>query len=203
MISGTREHAEMLREEVAEVLGPLGLRLAPDKTRTVHIDEGFDFLGFNIRRRKKRGTSQYYVYTKPSRKAIQAIKDKVKQRTHRSTRHQDLDRMITSLNRLLVGWANYFRYGVSKQIFGQIDNHAWWRLMRWAQDKYAGKNRPGMKTIRARFCDRGWRFAHNGVIFAGASSVVVTRYRFRGTRIPNPWKDTPTAKRQDAELTDG
>jgi len=47
------------------VLAPLGLRLAPEKTRTVHIDEGFDFLGHTIRSLRKRGTSKHYVYTKP------------------------------------------------------------------------------------------------------------------------------------------
>ena len=46
MVSGDRHHAEALREEVAAVLAPLGLRLAPEKTRVVHIDEGFDFLGY-------------------------------------------------------------------------------------------------------------------------------------------------------------
>ena len=69
----------------------------------VHIDEGFDFLGYHIRRMRKRGTSKYYVYTKPSRKAIQAIKDKVKAKTYRSTRHMGLDELITSLNRSLAG----------------------------------------------------------------------------------------------------
>ena len=88
MVSGERHHAEALREEVAAVLAPLGLRLAPEKTRVVHIDEGFEFLGFNIRRMRKRGTSKYYVYTRPSKKAIQSIKDKVKVKTYRSTRHR-------------------------------------------------------------------------------------------------------------------
>ena len=46
MVHGERQHAEALREEVSGVLAPLGLRLAPEKTRVVHIDEGFDFLGF-------------------------------------------------------------------------------------------------------------------------------------------------------------
>ena len=74
MVNGDRHHAEALREQVAAVLAPLGLRLAPEKTRVVHIDEGFTFLGFDIRRMRKRGTQKYYVYTTPSRKAIQAIK---------------------------------------------------------------------------------------------------------------------------------
>ncbi|MCA1617213.1 MAG: group II intron reverse transcriptase/maturase, partial [Acidobacteria bacterium] len=98
MVSGDRHHAEALREQVTTVLVPLGLRLAPEKTRTVHIDEGFDFLGFHIRRMRKRGTQKYYVYTTPSKKAIQKVKDKVKNKTYRSTRHQDLDKLILSLN---------------------------------------------------------------------------------------------------------
>ena len=77
MIHGERRHAEALREEAAAVLAPLGLRLAEEKTRVAHIDEGFDFLGFTIRRMRKRGTSKHYIYTVPSKKAIQAIKDKV------------------------------------------------------------------------------------------------------------------------------
>src|SRR5215813_8672360 len=136
MVSGDRLHAEALREEVATVLAPLGLRLAPEKTRVVHIDEGFDFLGYHIRRMRKRGTNKFYVYTKPSRKAIQAIKDKVKVATYRSTRHQGLDELLLSLNRKLAGWANHFRYGVSKAIFAAVDYHAWGRIMRWVRAKY-------------------------------------------------------------------
>ena len=191
MVAGHHHHAEALREEVAAVLAPLGLRLAPEKTRTVGIDEGFDFLGFTIRRLRKRGTQKHYVYTTPSKKAIQKVKDKITVKTYRSTRHQDLDKLLLSLNRSLRGWANYFRYGVSKAIFSAVDQHAWWRLMRWIRAKYQGRHRPGMAQLRRRFCDTGWRFAHNGVIFTGASSVPVTRYRYRGSKIPTPWTPTP------------
>jgi RNA-directed DNA polymerase len=193
MVSGDRQHAEALREEVAAVLAPLGLRLSPEKTRVVHIDEGFDFLGFRIRRMRKRGTQKHYVYTKPSRKAIQAIRDKVKAKTYRSTRHTGLDELIISLNRSLAGWANYFRYGVSKATFSAVDNFTWGRLMRWIRAKYAGKHRLGMTELRRRFCDQEWRFACNGVVFAGASSVAVKRYRYRGSKIATPWTPAPAA----------
>jgi RNA-directed DNA polymerase len=193
MVSGQRHHAEALREEVAAVLAPLGLRLAPEKTRVVHIDEGFDFLGYHIRRMRKRGTQKCYVYTKPSRKAIQAIKDKVKAKTYRSTRHMDLEELIASINRALAGWAAYFRYGVSKAVFSAIDAFAWGRLMRWIRAKHKGRHRPGMKQLRRRFCDQGWRFACNGVAFTGASSVAVTRYRYRGGNIPTPWTEPAAA----------
>src|SRR5664280_2567879 len=187
MVRGERRHAEDLREEVAAVLAPLGMRLSLEKTRVTHVDEGFVFLGYEIRRQRKRGTSKHYVYTKPSKKAIQTIKDRVSAKTYRSTRNQSPDKVITSLNQTLVGWANYFRYGVSKAVFNAVDHHAWGRLMRWIRAKYAGKTRLGMKEMRRRFCDGGWRFAHNGVVFTGASSVKVTRYRYRGSRIPTPW----------------
>jgi RNA-directed DNA polymerase len=193
MVSGERHHAEALREEVVAVLAPLGLRLSLEKTRVVHIDEGFVFLGMQIRRMRKRGTQKYYVYTMPSKKAIQAIKDRVKAKTYRSTRHMALDELITSLNQTLAGWANYHRHGTSKATFNAVDHHAWGRIMRWIRAKYAGKHRLGMTEMRRRFCDQGWRFAHNGVVFTGASSVAVTRYRFRGRNIPTPWTPKPAA----------
>jgi RNA-directed DNA polymerase len=193
MVSGDRHHAEELREEVAAVLAPLGLRLSPEKTAVVHIDEGFDFLGFHIRRQRKRGTQKWYVYTRPSKKAIQSIKDKVSEKTYRSTRHQDLDELLRSLNMSLAGWANYFRHGTSKATFSAVDYHAWYRLMRWIRAKYKGRTGLSMKQMRRRFCDAGWRFACNGVMFTGASSVKVTRYRYRGGNIPTPWTPEPPA----------
>jgi len=116
------------------------------------------------------------------------IKDKVSAKTYRSTRNQDLDKLLTRINQTLVGWANYFRYGVSKATFNAVDHHTWGRLMRWIRAKYKGRRtRLGMLEMRRRFCDQGWRFAHNGVVFTGASSVKVTRYRYRGSKIPTPW----------------
>ena len=115
-------------------------------------------------------------------------------KTYRSTRHQDLDQVILDLSRSLRGWVNYFRHGVSKATFSAVDHHAWHRLMRWIRRKYKrGRHRIGMKELRRRFCDQGWRFAHNGVVFTGASSVAVTRYRYRGATIPTPWTPDPAA----------
>jgi RNA-directed DNA polymerase len=194
MVSGDRQHAEELRQEVAAALAPLGLRLAPEKTRVVHIDEGFDFLSFTIRRMRKRGTQKHYVYTVPSKKAIQAIKDKVAAKTYRSTLYQEPDELIQGLNRTLAGWANYFRHGVSSAVFSALDHYTWNRIMRWLRRKYEGRNGLTMPALRRRFCIPGtWKFTHNGVVFTGASSVAVTRYRYRGTLIPSPFPPEPSA----------
>jgi RNA-directed DNA polymerase len=195
MVSGERRHAEALRTEVAAVLAPLGLTLAEEKTRVVHIDEGFDFLSFTIRRMRKRGTSKRYVYTIPSKTAIQAARDKVSAKTYRSTRNQSPQALIQGINRFLAGWANYFRHGVSSAVFHALDHHAWGRIMRWLRRKHKHRrSRIGMPELRRRFCLPGtWRFAVNGVVFTGASSVRTTRYRYRGSKIPTPWTPQPTA----------
>jgi RNA-directed DNA polymerase len=193
MVSGQRHHAEVLREEVAAVLAPLGLRLAEEKTRVVHIDEGFDFLSFTIRRMRKRGTSKHYVYTMPSKKAIQAVKDKVSAKTYRATRNMEPEVLIQGINQTLAGWANYHRHGVSKAAFSAVDHHAWHRIMRWLRHKYkSGRSGIGMPELRRRFCEPGtWRFACNGVRFTGASAVPVIRYRYRGSTIRTPWAPQP------------
>lgn len=154
----------------------------------VDIDEGFVFLGFLIQRRRKRGTTKQYVYTVPSAKAIKNIKDRVSAATYRSTLNQDLDQLLLRLNRMLVGWATYFRHGVSKATFNALDFHAWSRIAGWLRRKH----RIGRSGLR-RFCDRGWRFAGPRIAFTGASSVAVTRYRYRGTRIATPWTPALTA----------
>ena len=190
MVAGERRHAEALREEVSGVLDTLGLRLAPEKTRVVCIDEGFDFLSITIRRMRKRGTNKHYVYTKPSKKAIQAVKDKVTAKTYRSTLHQEPAVLIQGISQTLRGWANYHRHGVSKAVFSAVDSHAWNRIMRWLRRKYQGRTGLGMPELRRRFCVPGtWKFAHNGVVFTGASTVPVVRYRYRGTRIPCPYPE--------------
>ena len=192
MVSGTRQHAEALREEAAAALAPLGLRLAEEKTRVVHIDEGFDFPGFTIRRMRKRGTSKHYIYTTPSRKSVQAVRGKVSEMTYRSTRNQDLGTLLQRVNQALAGWANYFRHGVSKATFNAVDHHAWNRIMRWLRAKHHGRGGLTMPEMRRRFCLPGtWIFAANGTRFTGASAVRVTRYHYRGAKIPAPWAPQP------------
>lgn len=190
VVAGEREHAEQLREEVAAVIAPMGLRLAPEKTRVVHIDHGFDFLGFHIRRMRRRGSNKWYVYTKPSTKAIATVKGRVKAMTYRATLHREPGYLIEYLGRVLRGWANYFRHGVSKAVFAGIDSYAWERITAWLRKKH----RIGWPELRRRFCLPGtWRLAVDGVRFKGAASVPVVRYRYRGYRISTPWTPTGNA----------
>ena len=107
VVTGEKEHAEALRDRVADVLAPMGLRLSAEKTRVVHLDDGFDFLGFTIRRMRKRGSHKSFVYTVPSTKAIASIKARVRAMTYRATLHRDPGYLLDYLGRVLRGWANY------------------------------------------------------------------------------------------------
>jgi RNA-directed DNA polymerase len=124
MVNGTGEHAEALREEVSAVLAPLGLRLSAAKTRTVHIDEGFDFLGFRIQRQPKRGSGKPTVYTYPSKKALASITGKVKT-ISRQNMNQPLAVLLHRLAPVLRGWVNYFRHGTSKATFDYLRHYTW------------------------------------------------------------------------------
>ena len=66
------------------MLSEIGLRLNDDKTRVVHIDDGFDFLGFRIKRDHKRGSGKAYIYTYPSKESVASIKRKIKAITRQS-----------------------------------------------------------------------------------------------------------------------
>ncbi len=181
LVAGTREYAEEVRAQAAEVLAPMGLRLSEDKTRIVHIDEGFDFLGFRIRRHRKRGSERRHVYTYPSKAALAAVKAKVRALTRGGT-NQPLQALLPRINRVLGGWANYFRHGVSKASFDYLRAFTWHRVVRWLRRKH----RRSWKWLRRRYLP-GWWPTDGRVRLFNPASVAVTRYRFRGTRIPTPW----------------
>src|SRR5205823_8426445 len=104
MVAGIRSDAEGLWDEVASVLAPMGLRLSEEKTRVCHIDEGFDFLGWRIQRRTRRGRrDKRAIYTYPSKKALASIVDQVRSLTRRGS-HRTLAVLLRRLNPVLRGW---------------------------------------------------------------------------------------------------
>ena len=181
VVAGTREHAEEVRAQAEQALAPMGLRLSEDKTRIVHIDEGFDFLGFRIRRHRKRGSERRYVYTYPSRAALRAVKDKVRALTRGGT-NQPLAALLARINRVLGGWAHHFQHGVSKATFDYLRAFTWHRVVGWLRRKH----RRSWKWLRRRYLP-GWWPTDGRVTLFNPASVAVTRYRYRGTRIPSPW----------------
>lgn len=183
MVHGTRDQAEALWGEVATVLAPMGLRLSSEKTRVCHINEGFDFLGWRIQRRRWRGRNgKKVIYTYPSKKALASIVGKVRRLTRRK-RHRTLADLLRRLNPVLRGWCNYFRHGVSSRTFNYVDHYAFWRIVGWLRKRHVGLN---MHTLVRRHLP-GWRIHDAGIEMFRPYSVAIERYRYRGTNIPTPW----------------
>jgi RNA-directed DNA polymerase len=188
LVAGTKAHTEALREDVARVLAPMGLRLSEAKTKVCHIDEGFDFLGFRIQRRLKRGTTKRVVYTYPSKKALASIVGRVRALTRRSS-HPTLAVLLRQLNPVLRGWCTYFRHGVSKATFGYLDQYTWHRVVRWIRKRH---NRAKWDALLRRYLP-GWRPVEDGVVLFQPQTVTVSRYRYRADNIPTPWPTRTSA----------
>jgi len=188
MIAGQRADAEALWDEVGSVLAPMGLRLSMEKTRVCHIDDGFDFLGWHIQRRNRRGQpGKTAVYTYPSKKALASVVDKVRALTRRA-RHRTLGDLLRRLNPTLRGWCNYFRHGVSARTFSYVDYFAFWRIFGWLRKRHVGLN---MHTLVRRFLP-GWRIRDGGIEMFRPGSIAIERYRYRGNKIPTPWSSVTT-----------
>jgi RNA-directed DNA polymerase len=126
-----------------------------------------------------------YVYTYPSKKAVMAIKAKVRALTNRSA-FPTLFALLSRVNPKLRGWAAYFQHGVSKRTFSAIGVFAWRRVIRWLR-----KRHPRLSWARLLRCYLpGWVPTENGVSLFNPVTVSVSRYRYRGAKIPNPWTAT-------------
>ncbi len=185
LVHGTSDDTETLREDIARVLAPLGLRLSEAKTRIAHMSEGLDFLGFRIQWRRKRGTSKWYVYTFIGDRPIRSLKDKIRALTSRTSQQPPRDALIR-LNQIMRGWANYFKHAVCKHTLDALENFAWHRVIRW----WMHLRRWRWKDVRRHLAGPHGRWRRptaDGIELFNIAKVPVTRYRYRGSKIPSPW----------------
>ncbi len=182
-VSGTKADAETLREEIAGILTLMGLRLSKEKTLITHIDEGLDFLGWRIQRRRKRGTTKRYVFTYPAKKALRAVTAKVKALCWQDV-NLPLAAVLHQLNMVLRGWCAFFRPGVSNAAFQYLRAVAWRQVIGWLRRKH---RRITWKDLRRRYCGGGWWPADGEIRLFDPAKVGTTRYRYRGTAVPSPW----------------
>jgi RNA-directed DNA polymerase len=185
LVDGELDDVEALREDISDVLQPLGLRLSEAKTQVVHMSEGFDFLGFRIQWRRKRGTDKWYVYTFIADRPIRQLKDKIRALTNRTSQQNPRDVLIR-LNQIMRGWANYFKHAVCKATLSSLASFTWHRVISW----WMALHRWKWKDVRRCLTDHNGRWQRpsaDGIELFDLQAVTVTRYRYRGNRIPNPW----------------
>ena len=190
LVRGTEAQAHQVKEQTAEFMREhMRLTLSPEKTAVTHVDDGFDLLGFRIKRRPWRA-NRHVAYTFPTEQALRAVMHRIKTLTKRNTTHLSLDELIHALNPILRGWANYYRHAASKRCFAYLSYYLWWRVMRWLRAKHP---RLTWKQIRRKYWGRDWT-GPEGARLAWPAEVPVTRYRYRGHRIPSPWAATGTGR---------
>jgi RNA-directed DNA polymerase len=133
-----------------------GLELSEEKTMITHIDDGFNFLGFNVRKYKGK------LLIKPSKSSIKSIKAKVRDYLNANkTRRTDV--VIAKLNTIIRGWANYHKHVVSRKIFGDLDHAFWQMVWRWSKRRHPKKSRGWVKAkYFRRIKGRDWRFMERG-----------------------------------------
>lgn len=138
----TGRSKEMLEDEVLplvkEFLETRGLTLSEEKTKITHIENGFDFLGFNIRKYNDK------MLIKPSKEGVKRFLDKIGELV-KGNPSVTQSSIIRLLNPIIIGWANYYKYVVSSDTFSKADYQIFHKLWRWALKRHPKKSKHGLK----------------------------------------------------------
>jgi len=184
--NGTKEGAELLKAELATFLREhLGLELSEEKTRITHVTEGYDFLGFTIKRHIDEGRGYNKLRFYPSEKSVMKLKDKIKSMTKRDTTLASVQDKITAMNHLLKGWANYYRHSCASSSFSYVGSYAFQRMELWLRKKTRLRVRAVYKKYYRR--DRWFTWMANGT-FLYYPAMTPIRYK-RYAHRPNPYLD--------------
>ena len=137
----SREDAATAIEDLTVWLAVRGLKLSSEKTRIVHLTEGFDFLGFNVRLYPAPTTSRtgYKLLIKPSKASLRRIRAELRQEWRRLRGHP-IGIVVKTLNPIIRGQANYFRSQVASEAFASLDNWMYLRQVRWARQSHSTKS---------------------------------------------------------------
>ena len=128
----TRQDALEIKAKLAKWLAARGLAFNEDKTRVVSLDEGFDFLGFNVRRYRGK------LLIKPSKAAVRRIRARLRTEL-RSLRGSNAHAVIKRLNPIIRGWANYYQTQVSAAIFADLNVYLWKLTYKWTTSSHRNK----------------------------------------------------------------
>jgi RNA-directed DNA polymerase len=131
----TRQQAEQVKARMAGWLAPRGLSFNEAKTRIVTLEDGFDFLGFTVRRHAGK------LITRPSKAAIKRVKQRLAAEM-RALRGGNAAAVLAKINPIARGWANYYRGAASSRTFAALDRYLWQLTYKWACYSHANKPKP-------------------------------------------------------------
>ena len=142
-----------IKPKVADFLKERGLELSEEKTKITHIDQGFDFLGHNVRKYNGK------LLIKPSKKNVKCFLKEIR-RTIKTNSSVKTETLIYLLNPKIRGWANYFRHVVSSKVFSYVDDQIFRALFNWAKRRHPNK---GIRWVEDKYYrsegSRNWIFS--------------------------------------------
>jgi RNA-directed DNA polymerase len=186
----SQEQAEHVRARLAEWLAPRGLAFNEDKTRIVHLNDGFNFLGFNIRRYQNRK-----LLIKPSEAAIRRVRERLAYET-RALRGSNATAVIAALNPVIRGWAAYYRGAVSSRVFSSLDDYMWKLTWKWATWRHNNKPK---RRIAGRYFGKFNTFRNARWVFGDRDSGACL-VKFSWTNIERHLPVTGAASPDDPAL---
>jgi hypothetical protein len=140
MVICCRGTAQEAMTAMRAMMQKLKLTINETKTRICHVPgASFDFLGYTFGRCYSAKTGKAYIGTRPSRKKIQGLCHRISEMTSRRWTLLEVSDRIAQLNRMLVGWANYFRLGPVSKAYRAVDDHTRHRLRQWLCAKHKVK----------------------------------------------------------------
>ncbi|NEP27839.1 group II intron reverse transcriptase/maturase [Moorena sp. SIO3I6] len=139
----SKEVVEECQRIISLWLNDIGLELKPSKTKVIHTQEGFDFLGFNIRQYnvgKNQSKQGFKTLIKPPKKKV---KEHWEQLSTIIDKHKAAPQaaLISRLKPIIRGWCNYYSSVVSKETFSKLDNMLWNKLQRWGYRRHPKKSK--------------------------------------------------------------
>jgi RNA-directed DNA polymerase len=157
----TRQQAEQVKARLAGWLASRGLAFNEDKTRIVHASEGFDFLGFSIRR-----YPNGKLLIKPAKTAVKRLRERLSREVRR-LRGANAAAVIAALSPVIRGWAAYYRIAVSSRVFAALDAHLWRLTWKWARYRHANKLR---SWVKAQYYGKFHKFRNDQWVFGDRGS---------------------------------
>ncbi len=138
--NGTQAEVKATKQDIQRFLETkLHLTLSEEKTVITHVNDGFDFLGFHIQRKPVNG--RWAVHLRPTAKAKERVKRKLNDLTSRNWTWMDEHTRLTTLNAIVRGWAEYYRYTSFLRDIGEITEFAWFRYLYWLRKKHKGSHK--------------------------------------------------------------
>jgi RNA-directed DNA polymerase len=185
----TEAEIRQIRPLIEEWLSQRGLELNAEKTKIVEVEQGFNFLGFNIRQFRDG------CFTVPQKAKVLAFLQEIRKWliAHPAVAPEAV---ISHLNPILRGWSNYYKHGASKRVFGFVDSEIWKMLWKWSLKRHSNQGKrwvarkyflglPGSKwTFKATASDR--QGGRKTITLYRLSSVMIQRHvKVKGRSSPD------------------